>query len=634
MSAINFEVESDSPEQIARCAYFDADHVVTRDDHGNPLSRYADDLWDFSSTSTARESRLRFFRVSEGSGSRVDSILREQGKALVCQYLEGATIRAFPTVYRLNLVRIKWCKFARECDRELFDVLCDPVTVKQYLTNLSSVDTWLSSSLIATLWKGRSRFKVRPQLTVLRNVVKEVSAGKPDTQQTPLIPSKVYTVVLGNLIAQMDAIEKALNIILPVFQTCRELEARLKGVDDKSRRTAEWRTVFAEYSEKLAELGYVRGESGPVKGFVQGLLNRYQIVLMYVVAAFTGMRIGECLKLPTDDVISQASHLGRVHWLINGVTHKLHHGIKRETSWVTNEEGKRAIEIALRISDAVFEGAGRPAGGRLLFCSTENPCKLKASPQIVDAQGWVGPLVCPAITQDDLNELEIIRLDRDWALDGIAVGNIWPLAFHQLRRSLAVYAHRSGMVSLPSLKAQLQHITEEMTLYYSSGFQDAANVVFDEEHFSHEWTAARAESSYFGMALGLLLNNEELLGAGANWLMSERVQNSPVSVHSREHALELFKKGQIAFNETPLGGCMSTEPCNVTPLEPIQYECLISDCPNLVVYGKRLDFVIRTQESVVSTLASSSPDSVEHRLEADNLKVLLSARTRLKRVQI
>ncbi|MBK3779822.1 hypothetical protein G3A43_09435 [Paraburkholderia aspalathi] len=621
-------------ERSLPASYFDADYVITRDPRGNPLSRYPDDAWDFSATSAARETSLSFYEAPTDSDiTELDAVLREQGKGLIAQYLAGGAIRAFPTVYRVNRVCIKWCGFARACQKELFDVLCDTALVREFLRSLSAVDIYLSGSLISALWAGRARFGVTPQLTALRAILREVSESLPDNQQTPLIPSRVYSAMLGNLIGQMDVIERNLAIVLAVHSACRKLRIQVKDLKGRTERATVRRAALDKYKEKLTQLGYNSVEGGSIAAFAQGLMSRYQITLMYVVAAFTGMRIGECLKLPVKNVLSSVSHLGAVHWLINGFTHKLHHGIKRETSWVTNEEGRRAIEIALRISDAIHEGSGRPVGERLLFCSTENSCKLKGAAQVSDAQKWAAPLVCPVISQNDMDELEVVRLDRDWALDGIAVGNPWPLAFHQLRRSLAVYAHRSGMVSLPSLKAQLQHITEEMTLYYSSGFQDAANVVFEEEHFSKEWGASKAESSYFGMALGLLLNDQELLGAGANWLMSTRVKTSPVSAHSREHALELFKKGQLAFKDTALGGCTSTEPCKVSPLEPIQYQCLATDCPNLVVYGKRLDLVIRTQESVVATLVSCSPGSVEHRLEADNLETLLSARTRLKRAQ-
>jgi hypothetical protein len=69
----------------------------------------------------------------------------------------------------------------------------------------------------------------------------------------------------------------------------------------------------------------------------------------------------------------------------------------------------------------------------------------------------------PTITQEDIVELKLIDPHRAWEAEpDFAVGAGWPFTRHQLRRTLALYAQRSGLVSLPSLKRQLQHITQEM----------------------------------------------------------------------------------------------------------------------------------------------------------------------------
>jgi hypothetical protein len=92
----------------------------------------------------------------------------------------------------------------------------------------------------------------------------------------------------------------------------------------------------------------------------------------------------------------------------------------------------------------------------------------------------------------------------------------------------------------------------------------------------------------------------------------------------------LSKQGKLAYRETVLGGCVSTDECKARPLEPIPIECLESNCANLVVSSKRLDHVIRSQEMVVAMLERDEAGSVEHRLEANNLRVLLKARRQLK----
>jgi hypothetical protein len=102
-----------------------------------------------------------------------------------------------------------------------------------------------------------------------------------------------------------------------------------------------------------------------------------------------------------------------------------------------------------------------------------------------------------------------------------------------------------------------------------------------------------------------------------------------VSVRSKAETLKLFRDGKLAHRETPLGGCTAVESCDLTPLEPIPWDCLAKDCANAVVFGKRLSLLIKTQETVVATLEKDECGSVEHRLEMDHLRVLLKARQRL-----
>ena len=76
------------------------------------------------------------------------------------------------------------------------------------------------------------------------------------------------------------------------------------------------------------------------------------------------------------------------------------------------------------------------------------------------------------------------------------LGVPWTLTSHQLRRSLALYAQRSGLVSLPSLRRQLQHITEEMSRYYARGSAFANNIIGDNKHhFGHDWQDAQPVSA-------------------------------------------------------------------------------------------------------------------------------------------
>ena len=60
-----------------------------------------------------------------------------------------------------------------------------------------------------------------------------------------------------------------------------------------------------------------------------------------------------------------------------------------------------------------------------------------------------------------------------------------------------MYAHRSGLVTLPTLKRQLQHITQEMSMYYARGSAFAKGFIdTDKTHFAKEWAEAQGLSGY------------------------------------------------------------------------------------------------------------------------------------------
>jgi hypothetical protein len=107
-----------------------------------------------------------------------------------------------------------------------------------------------------------------------------------------------------------------------------------------------------------------------------------------------------------------------------------------------------------------------------------------------------------------------------------------------------------------------------------------------------------------------------------------------VAGRSRQQTLALIKSGAIAYQETVLGGCVSTVECKTMPLDPINFECIESNCVNVVVLGKRLDLVTRSQESVVTQLDRDADGSVEQRLETAHLKRMLLARDRLRQAKI
>ena len=607
--------------------YFEPDTVVSRDALGLPVSYYRDLSWDLSAQSAAGESsqRLHFYSSETSSNPELVGVIREQQKALLWRHIDGAN-RAAKTIRQSNNAALQWCEKAHRRGIDLFAIMTTPEHVADEIESLNQTYLRHSCSLIKDLWLARSDWHLDVPYQRLRQRILEENDTRPEYRQTPLIPSRIYAQILGGLLAVLPEIDAGLDAVLDAFQRSVRV-SRGVGEHGASKLPARFRArELAPVVQIVRRFGYEPDRGRSLQSFLEGLVNRLQSILLHVVIALTGMRHGEASSLPAEGVLETFEHLDATHFVIKGWTTKLNGGVRCRTSWITTRETHHAVRLAARISDAIhaaFGGQPAPGQARLLFCSTESAFRAKATNTRRFSQEWLIERLCPVLTQADFDELNEMQMERPWYRDDIEVGKRWPLKCHQLRRSLAVYAHRSGIVSLPSLKGQLQHITREMTLYYTDGFCRAANLVFEKEHFSHEWGAARAESTLLGFTVGLLFSDDDLLGRGAS-RVAETVRRT-----SRQETLKLLRNGKICYQETVLGGCTSTDGCTASPFQPIPFDCVNSDCVNLVIKPRRLDLAIKSQQAIVARLEGDAPGSVECRIEADNLQALLKARARV-----
>ena len=96
---------------------------------------------------------------------------------------------------------------------------------------------------------------------------------------------------------------------------------------------------------------------------------------------------------------------------------------------------------------------------------------------------------------------------------------------------------------------------------------------------------------------------------------------------SREVTMKRFKKGELAYKETILGGCTNQGPCDQVAVQLLRTACVSNNCKNLVGKLSKLELVIKAQEKFIENL---DPNSVEFRTEARELTCLVEARDRAK----
>ena len=189
------------------------------------------------------------------------------------------------------------------------------------------------------------------------------------------------------------------------------------------------------------------------------------------------------------------------------------------------------------------------------------------------------------------------------------------------------YAQRSGWVSLPSLRRQLQHVTEEMSRYYARGSTRAKNIIGDyKHHFGREWQEAQPVSAAMSYLYNVLLTDDVLFGAHGNWV-EKRVRGPDGTVMiDREATLHRFTKGELAYRETSLGGCASTETCDKLPIGWLNIEC-VKGCKNFVGRLPKLEQAIVAQTKLINALDRKS---AEFRIESEDLEVLTKARDKVR----
>ncbi|WP_339561081.1 hypothetical protein, partial [Pseudomonas sp. EA_65y_Pfl1_P113] len=241
-----------------------------------------------------------------------------------------------------------------------------------------------------------------------------------------------------------------------------------------------------------------------------------------------------------------------------------------DTFWVTSPSAKIAVEAMTAVAKLRAEGfdydpckTPAPIGEDHFLIAYANepwiPVRQTMSrairPSIINylaAFGANPKLFDPGQLRITPRDLELARLVNPALPEEFAVGGIWPLAWHQLRRTGAVNMQASGLVSDASLQFQLKHITRAMSFYYG-------------QNFSHLRLEEKAHTLYvrtmyetLGRELQLLVTDRFISPHGEK-RKAEIVRL--IQPSEMEKMTQLAKKGAVVYRPIILGVCSSREPC-------------------------------------------------------------------------
>lgn len=633
------------------------DFVVSRDINGRALSFYMDFRWDwtpYTKDGRPRYLNFRFWSKAEPSIREIAlveelhwlmflMVFRRRGSPLsyqtLCHYLK--MLRAVSRHCCRNRISLRKLL---EQENLLVDFFASDGDNDKHAKDMASL-----VSTLGALGKCTVGFTV-PGLrlhTRLRDIATSCTRNH---KQHPPLPTRIYAHVLSTLARDVTDFSLIAERFFALARVCSENKYLGRSTGRRyviarncDESIPEDATSFARLVSQFDGVEKYLRDRG-FKTTVHGLssaLTEVQIAARLTVQAFTGMRSDEVSLLPLDCLLEEHAN-GKVHAFLLGSTSKFNRGRVRQARWVTSREGARAVRLAQQIARFIltvglpnhkwsadkvplFPSTGHLPLGRRAFPISRSG-RLHAPSLDMDHASILRKRLQIAIIEEDLIELEHIDPHRAWrSEDAFMIGVPWTLTSHQFRRSLALYAHRSGLVSLPSLKRQLQHITEEMSRYYARGSAYAKDLIGrSKRHFGHEWQQTAHLSAALSYIGNVMLSTDVLFGGHANWVHRFCKKDGKVVVN-RKKTIEAFRRGEIAYRETPLGGCTSTTGCDQIAVRWLNVDCL-AGCKNLVGKLDRLETVIAAQGRLVSCLDA---DSVEYRSERENLEVLSRARDRV-----
>lgn len=629
------------------------DHVICRDVDGTPHA-VGEFVWPWTAyTAYQQKTILHFFYWKHNSDRVTTSMVgitpEREARMRELQFLMTRQIyygneHASKTLYQKLTILRYVARFAEARSCAVRDVLTQTTLLDAFGASLSdyAVEGWISwVKFLGQLdQKTQLGFPIAPakRWKDLQRRAKEYNSN---CRQHAPVPTRIYAALINNLSAELDDIEAHKPRLLAALQ-----EAVIEYRQAKATQTTGDITISAALIEKHDLTAYFerRGYNNvafPLRTLAGAVSEIFQVCKLQI-HLFSGMRDSEARHLPYYCMVSEKGLHGRKHWLIAGATTKVNRGRRLRTKWVTTErDGIRALLLAQDFAAVIYDVLGvTPSKADdlkddypLFPSNTYLPwMRQRFSPEgrIAATQNGIPHFgesllsrLCPLIEEEDVAELDEIDSFRSWREEPeFSVGQRWPLATHQLRRSLAVYANASGLVRLSSLRRQLQHMTREMAMYYGRGSTFCKNFIADDpvgykKHVAIDWQDGAEEAEMLAFVRDVLNSSEPMFGGAGTFYVRQRERGE---VMSREAVAKQMKAGLLAYREGPLGGCTRPGVCETRKgLNLIDTICATEGCKHLIGKHSKIVQTIRLKRAAMTHI---TPGSITEAMEREDLEAL------------
>lgn len=635
--------------------------VLCRDVNGKPTAIYGEDVWCFKPYRLASHgntvmSFCDYIKTSDVAKMR--NLVNEAKKIMfsIIYYVHAGAVGALSVTTLLHYYHtvMHAVRFCISCENDkMLGVLS--------LEDLFSNKLYLSRYLVSIQSRKRRVQQLNALLNHLNNigeqrlgfsVAKDLNIFKPiQHNQTPLIPTRIYLEYINVLTDRVaflkentNNIESFIKLFSDPFLGLHKKNQLGQGCPRNKLRLS-MDEVIELYGLKELLLAHK-----PVTNRAQlnGLLSQIQYEMKMVIHLYTGMRNDEVNRLPYDCIIQHRQEKSisdrdgvelvpeQIIQLLSTTTK--FEGYRKEVTWFAHSVVLDAVTILKRIVRGYAAMVSIEPEKCPLFVSTVGiflkfniprdrleVCIFKEKRKVFDKTPEF------IIKQSDYDVLQASDPSRNFSDEqSFQVGNFWPLKTHQFRRSLAFYAINSGFVSLPTVRKQFKHLTQEMAKYYSRNNGNIKSIFgcFDAKmnmyvlplnHIAYEVQVGMPIATAEALLLDILNSDASLHGKTGGYFERHRrqISDGDISIESlKEETVKKVANGEISYRKTLLGGCTNINECECAILGEFS-NCLTSECA--VIKSSNIESLIERMKRELSLYEQNSIEYSAAKNELDDL---------------
>ncbi|TMP72727.1 hypothetical protein CWB76_01900 [Pseudoalteromonas sp. S1609] len=624
--------------------------VLCKDRSGLPTAVYGARTWDFApinmaetTTSKLHFSYLDSLNVTEGTATS----LYEQTKQLMFMliYFSGSGRTGISSVKvivnRFHCLR-KISLFCVKCNNELIadtlsikDILSSESYLAAHVKELTEHEQSELSNLLSSLRSIKAKY--------LGVEIVKFHKPKPDTKQTPVIPSRIYFSSFEKLQESVKKYHRVRNHLTELIKEFKRENVGLAlSTQNKEKLTNQLPTLPELLKKHRLYTFFTENYSVKDKKNLTPAIRDIQLTCKTLIHQYTAMRNGEALRIKYDCINSVnlsdekdvAPNLKPNRFVQVISTTTKFTAYKHEAGWLCPKDVIYAIETLQAIVD----------GLAVLFNIEPKELPLFHSPAIITHTGSKQGTISSfnGETPSCLSDLQINQNDRDELINSdntrkydhpkFDVGANWPFTSHQFRRSLAFYGANSNLIS-ESTGAQLfKHLNHEMQRYYRKGFNNIRTVLgyldkttgeikIPDDHFIFEFQTGMSTNQARQILELILEDNQRNGGKKGDFIAQHRseqgIQDDDVYIlELKSETQRKVDAGEISYKKTLLGGCLKVGRCNSFMLGEFT-ACL--SCNEANIELDKVDAQILKMENKLITYDNGS---AEHQLVSRELSEL------------